>query len=217
MNTTLRMLSAAAAMAGALALPAMAQEPARGKQAGDIVLGFGGIAVLPQDGGRVGAVGGRPHANNFFTPQLDLTWFATPNLSLNLIAATSRHDVRVTGSAVGDLELGRVWVLPPTLTVQYHPLPSWRFSPYVGAGLNYTIFYGEGGTLTSPVSKVDVKDAWGWALNAGLDVELSPRWVFNVDAKKLFLTPRVAVNSGAINARAELDPWVVGAGIRYRF
>ena len=108
-------------------------------------------------------------------------------------------------------------MLPPTLTAQFHPLPASRFSPYVGVGLNYTVFYGEGGTLTSPVSKVDIKDAWGWALNAGLDVELTPRWVFNVDAKKLFLQPRVSVNSGAINARADLDPWVIGAGIRYRF
>ena len=107
--------------------------------------------------------------------------------------------------------------MPPTVTAQFHPLPASRFSPYIGVGVNYSVFYGEGGSLSAPVNKVVVKNAWGWALNAGIDYELSPRWVINVDAKKLFLDPRVSVNSGAIMARADLDPWIVGAGIRYRF
>jgi outer membrane protein len=214
-------LSAAVAVSCLAVLPlagaVSAQEPVRGKQAGDIVLGLGVIGVLPESGGRVDAIGGRPRASDSAAPQLDLTWFATPNLSLNLIAATTRHDLHVGGSALGDVDLGRVWALPPTLTVQFHPFPRARVSPYVGAGINYTVFYSEGGSRTPPVTKVDVKNDWGWALNAGFDVEVAPRWSVNLDVKKLFLRPDVAVNGGAIGARADLDPWIVGAGIRYRF
>ncbi|WP_419896301.1 OmpW/AlkL family protein [Roseomonas sp. USHLN139] len=199
------------------AAPAMAQEPLRGKQAGDIVVGFGAIGVLPQSGGRVDAIGGKPDASNTVTPQLDVTYFVTPNIALNLIAATSRHDVRVRGSALGDVDLGRVWALPPTLTLQYHPLPQSRVSPYVGAGINYTLFYNEGGGRTPPVTKVDVENSWGWALNMGVDYEVSPSWGINFDVKKLFLRPDVSVNGGAIGARADLDPWIVGAAVRYRF
>jgi outer membrane protein len=216
MHTTIRTLSAAALCCLA-ALPALAQDAVRGKQAGDIVLGFSAIGVLPQKGGHVEAVGGKPEASDTLTPQLDLTWFATPNLSLNLIAATTRHDVKVRGSAIGDVDLGHVWALPPTLTLQFHPLPAARFSPYLGAGINYTAFYGEGGGRTAPVDKVDVKNAWGWALNAGVDYEITPHWAVNFDVKKLFLRPDVAVNSGAIAAKADLDPWIVGIGARYRF
>jgi outer membrane protein len=198
-------------------LAASAQEPVRGKQAGDLVLGFGAIGVLPEKGGHVDAVGGKPDASNSASPQLDLSWFATPFLSLNVIAATTRHNVHVRESALGDIDLGHVWVLPPTLTLQFHPLPASRFSPYVGAGINYSFFYGEGGATTAPVAKVDIKNSWGWALNAGIDYEISPRWVINVDAKKLFLRPDVAVNGGAISGRANLDPWIIGAGMRYRF
>ncbi|WP_233553222.1 OmpW/AlkL family protein [Teichococcus wenyumeiae] len=221
MNQILRSLSAAAAFSCLAALPlantATAQEPVRGKLAGDLVLGIGVIGVLPDSGGRVDAIGGKPHASDSASPQLDLTWFATPNLSLNLIAATTRHDVHVNGSALGEVDLGRVWALPPTLTLQFHPFPQARVSPYVGAGINYTFFYSEGGRRTPPVEKVDVKNGWGWALNAGVDIEVAPRWAVNFDVKKLFLRPDVSVNSGAIGARADLDPWIVGAGVRYRF
>lgn len=210
---------AAAMGAALLAAPAQAQapQPVRGKQAGDLVLGFGLIGVLPVDGGRVDAIGGTPSASDAVTPQLDLTYFLTPQVSLNLIAATTRHDVKVRGSALGDVDLGRVWALPPTLTLQYHPLPQSRVSPYLGVGVNYTVFYGEGGGRSAPVSKVDVENSWGWALNAGIDYEVSPRWLINADVKKLFLRPDVSVNGGAIGARADLDPWIVGASVRYRF
>jgi outer membrane protein len=211
-------LPAVAAMACMIALPAAAQQDdVRGKQAGDIVLGFSVLGVLPQSGGRVDAVGGKPEASDTVTPQVDVTWFATPNLSLNLIAATTRHDVNVRGSALGDVELGRVWLLPPTLTLQYHPLPQSRFSPYVGAGINYSVFYNEGGSRSAAISKVDVENSWGWALNVGVDYELTPHWGVNFDVKKLFLRPDVSVNGGAIGARADLDPWIIGAGVRYRF
>lgn len=213
-------LAAAAMGVALLAAPAQAQSPEpafRGKQAGDLVLGFGLIGVLPQSGGRVDAIGGKPDASDTLTPQLDLTYFLTPQISLNLIAATTRHDVKVRGSALGDVDLGRVWALPPTLTLQFHPLPQARFSPYLGAGINYTVFYGEGGSRTAPVSKVDIENSWGWALNAGFDYALNDHWGVNFDVKKLFLRPDVSVNGGAIGARADLDPWIVGASLRYRF
>jgi len=210
-------LAAAAMGAALMASPAQAQDAVRGKQAGDLVLGFGVIGVLPENGGRVDAIGGKPSASDTATPQLDLTYFLTSQIALNLIAATSHHDVTVKGSALGDVDLGSVWALPPTLTLQFHPLPQARFSPYVGVGVNYTVFYSEGGKRTPPVAKVDVENAWGWALNAGVDYELTPQWGINFDVKKLFLRPDVTVNSGAIGARADLDPWIVGAAVRYRF
>jgi outer membrane protein len=176
--------------------------------------------VLPQNGGSVPVIGGRPEASNSATAQLDLTYFATPYIALNLIAATTRHDVSVQNSAIGNVGLGHVWALPPTLTLQVHPLPRERFSPYLGLGVNYTVFYGEGGTRDPAVTDMDVRNAWGMAVNFGLDVELAPRWLLNLDAKKIFfLEPDVKVDTliGRLNARADISPWVVGANVRYRF
>ncbi|NKC29835.1 OmpW/AlkL family protein [Falsiroseomonas selenitidurans] len=212
----------AAALAGAvmagplLPAPAQAQQDVRGKQAGDLVLGASLIGVLPSNGGST-SIGGTPHASATATPQLDLTYFLTPNFAVNVIAATSRHDVSVRGLAGGEIELGRVWALPPTVTLQYHPLPASRFSPYLGIGVNYTVFYGEGGSRSAGITHVDVENAWGFAVNAGVDYEITPSWVANVDVKRLWLQPDVRVNRGAVTGQAELDPWIVGAGVRYRF
>ena len=151
-------LAAAAALAAMMGV-AQAEDGVRGKQAGDIVVGFGAIGVLPSNGGHVDAIGGRPQASNSASPQLDLTYFMVPNVSLNLIAASTRHDVSVRGSALGNLNLGHVWVLPPTLTLQYHPFPQSRISPYVGAGINVSFFYGEGGSRTAPVRRVVLRPA----------------------------------------------------------
>lgn len=220
MRKILVKLAGAMALGAAIVTPAVAQvgsDVVRGKQAGDIVVGLGAIGVLPSNGGHVDTIGGRPEASNSASPQVDLSYFITSKIALNLIAATTRHDVSVKGSALGDLDLGHVWVLPPTLTLQVHPFPTSRFSPYAGAGLNVTFFYGEGGRRTAPVSRVIVDTAIGFALNIGADYEIAPNWLLNADVKKLFLRPDASVNSGLVHARVDLDPWIVGASVRYRF
>lgn len=214
-------LLAGAAALGLLAQPALAQQASsvRGKQAGDFMIGASVIGVVPNDGGSVDLIGGTPSASNAVTGQLDFTYFVTQNFALNLIAATTRHDLEVRNSAIGTVDLGHVWALPPTLTAQYHPLPTSQFSPYVGAGVNWTAFYGEGGGYSPPVLRVDVQNAFGFALNAGLDVEITPNWLLNIDVKWIYLRPDVNVDTtvGRIGANAHLDPWIFGAGVRYRF
>lgn len=210
----LKVLAAAMAVAVA-ASPALAQE-VRGKRAGDIVLGAGVIGVFPSNGGNT-TIGGTPHASATATPQLDLTYYLTPNFAVNVIAATTRHDVEVRNVGGGTVDLGRVWLLPPTVTLQYHPMPASRFSPYFGVGLNYTVAYGEGGGRSAGITSVDVENAWGVAVNAGLDYEIAPNWLANLDVKRLWLRPDVSVNGGAVRGEARLDPWIVGASVRYRF
>jgi outer membrane protein len=210
-----KMMAAAMALAVA-ATPALAQD-VRGKRAGDIVLGAGVIGVFPHAGGST-TIGGTPHASATATPQLDLSYFLTPNFAVNVIAATTRHDVDVRNLGGGArVDLGRVWLLPPTVTLQYHPFATSRLSPYFGAGVNYTVAYGEGGRRSPGITQVDIENAWGFALNAGVDYEIAPNWLANVDVKRLWLRPDVSVNNGAVRGHAELDPWIVGASVRYRF
>ena len=218
-----KVVLAGAAALSLLAVPALAQEeaarPVRGFQTGDFLIGSSVIGLLPLNGGNVSMIDGTPNVSDAATGQVDFTYFLSPNISLNLIAATTRHDVEVRGSALGTVDLGRVWALPPTLTLQYHPLPAERYSPYVGIGLNYTVFYGEGGSRSAPVTGVDIENAWGAAVNVGMDIEFAPNWLLNFDVKKFYLRPDVKVDTsvGRIDASTRLDPWVVGAGIRYRF
>jgi outer membrane protein len=105
-------------------------------------------------------------------------------------------------------------VLPPTLLAQYHFMADKQFSPYVGAGLNYTVFYNvDPGAFTS----VEYDNGFGYALQIGADYKLDEHWMLNADVKKIFLSTDVSVNNGAVRANVDLDPWVIGLGVGYRF
>ncbi|MAI62064.1 MAG: hypothetical protein CBB87_06180 [Micavibrio sp. TMED27] len=172
------------------------------------------IGVIPDDGGHT-TIGGKPDADNAFVPEVDVTYFMTNNWALELIAATSPHDLKLKNSVLGDLDLGDTWILPPTLTLQYHLDREAKFSPYVGAGINYTLPYSEdaaGGVVTS----LDADGSFGFALQAGADYWLNDNWGLNFDVKKVWLDVDATVNN-TITGEVELDPWIVGVGVSYRF
>jgi outer membrane protein len=188
------------------------------KAAGDINIRLRALGVFPDESGSVRTASGTDTGmdaklGNAYVPEVDFSYFLTDNIALELIAATARHEVDAKGSgaAVG---LGSVWLLPPTLTVQYHFMPKSRFSPYVGAGLNYTIFYNE---KSGDVSSISYDNGFGYALQAGIDYAISGPWTLNLDVKKLWLNTDVKVNGGALKADVDIDPWIVGIGVGYRF
>ncbi len=197
----------AGAFMGDLALsPAMAQEEASPWQ-----VRVRGIAVVPDEGGPVSPIGGTVNIDDSFVPELDFTYFFTDNIAAELILATAEHTVAAT---VGPTALGEVWLLPPTLTLQYHFMPHQQISPYVGAGVNYTIFYND----NAPAGiSINYEDSFGWVLQAGADLKIDDHWMLNVDVKKVFLDTDVSINGGAITAKVDIDPWIFGAGIGYRF
>lgn len=171
---------------------------------------------MPDEDSTISAIGGRADVSNTLVPELDFTYFFTQNIAAELILATSKHDVTAHGTTLGEVDVGSVWVLPPTLTLQYHFTNFQSFKPYVGAGVNYTMYYGEDEGAAA-VTSLKLKDAFGVALQAGVDVPISGRWGWNFDVKKIFVDADASINAGAINADIDLDPWVVGTGITYRF
>lgn len=161
----------------------------------------------------VSTIGGNVHAGSDQVPELDFTRFFTPNIAAELILATTKHDIDLKGSSAGNIGLGSVKLLPPTLTIQYHTNPNGKIRPYAGAGLNYTFFYD---TKTGGVNTIRYKDTFGYALQGGFDYMINDRFGLNFDIKKIFLKTDVKVD-GAIKADVRLDPWLIGAGISYRF
>jgi len=171
------------------------------------------IDVAPDESSTV-SIGGEAKVDSAVMPELDITYFFNDNFAAELILATTKHDVRAEGTALGDLSLGDTWVLPPTLTFQYHLNPHGTLRPYVGAGINYTIFYNHD---AGDVDSIDYQNGFGWALQAGTDIAIDDHWAINLDVKKLWLNTDVEINGGAVTADVDLDPWVFGAGFTYRF
>ena len=176
------------------------------------IVRFRAINVMPdEDSSTTGLPAGtKVRADFALTPELDFTYFFTDHMAAELILATSRHEM----STSNGVDLGDVWILPPHLTMQYHFNPKGQFRPYAGAGLGYLFYYGgdSGG-----VSSVKYEDGISYALQAGFDYGLDEHWALNADVKKLWHNTDVNINSGAIRADVDLDPWVFGVGAAYRF
>lgn len=146
-------------------------------------------------------------------PTVGLTYFLTDHIAIEAIAGTTQHEVKAVGLAT-DVAVHKTWVLPPVVSLQYHFAPQARVSPYVGAGVNYMLFYNG---KDQNGFKVDLDDGFGYALQAGVDVALKARWSANLDVKKVFFETDASINDGALKAKVKLDPWVVSAGVGYRF
>lgn len=181
------------------------------------------LGVVTRDSGSVNTVAGSNlSTSDSVVPELDITYFFTKNIAAELILGTTKHSVTGAGS-INNLPVGKAWLLPPTLTLQYHFTEFGAFKPYVGAGVNYTIFYGQTpgnatvGGLT--VTYSNLQDTWGAALQVGADYMLDKHWGLNIDIKKLYLRPdwNGTINGNAFTGKVNLDPWLIGAGLTYKF
>lgn len=146
-------------------------------------------------------------------PTLGFTYFLTDHISVEAILGATQHEIRAQGPGP-DVAVHETWVLPPVVTLQYRPMPEARVSPYVGAGINYMLFFdGEDKNGFT----VDLEDGFGYALQAGADVALTGPWTLNLDVKKVWFDTEATVNGGALTSDVNLDPWVVSVGFGRKF
>jgi outer membrane protein len=195
-------------------------QPLVGKQAGTFMIRARALGLIPENNSSsISKIGGTVSATAQAAPELDLSYFLTDNIAVELIAATTRHTISAMNSAVGSkLDVGSVWALPPTLTVQYHFMPRRAFSPYVGAGVNVTFWYGAR-AANPPVTHFSVGTSLGPAIEAGFDYNFAGHWFLNMDVKQIFMNTDAHVDAlgTTVKAHTTLDPVVVAAGIGYRF
>lgn len=208
-----------AAVAAALASPAAAEQ-------GDLIVRLRAIGVIPNE--KVGPVlptfpTGSASVNNSVMPEIDFTYMWTKNIGTELILATTRHSLTGTGALAGVGRLASTWVLPPTVTVQYHFNPDGAVRPYLGAGANLTLFYATNASdaLNRAIGATDVsmKSSFGFAGQAGVDIDLTKTVFLNLDVKYIDIGTRATLRTGALvnTVKADLNPLVVGVGLGMRF
>ena len=125
-------------------------------EAGDILVRAGLTTVAPNDdssnvnvdalGGNVG-MGVEVDSNTQIG--LNLVYMLNSNWGVEVLAATPfSHEVTLidtadNGLGLGDGKLAEVTHLPPTVSAVYFFDTQSAFTPYVGVGVNYTIFFDE--------------------------------------------------------------------------
>lgn len=239
MKKSLLVLALAAAF-----LPTLAQA-----EAGDWVVRLRATNINPSESSKLGektdAAYGPGIANELYgdskanlevdsntIPELDISYYFTKNIAAELILALgTKHDVQTSskGALLNTNKLGDVNLLPPTLTVQWHFNPDQTFDPYVGAGVSYIRAMEDGLTADTVVGgrpiRID-RNSWGPALQAGLDINLTDRWLLNFDVKKIWFDTDVKLDTqGAAGTatgyhkidKLDIDPWVVSVGFGKKF
>lgn len=215
MNTKMIVAAAAALLAAGGAAQAQDFQP---KAKGDVVLNVRITEVAPSGTDPIttlagGSTGLRAKVGYDVMPTIGVTYFFTDHVAAEIIAGTTQHTVKAKAPGT-DLKLKDTWVLPPVLTVQYHFAPGARVSPYIGAGVNYMLFYG-GDNKNGFNLKID--DGFGTALQAGVDIATKGRWAINLDAKKVFFETDAVDRTNGVKTKVTLNPWVLSAGVGYRF
>jgi outer membrane protein len=172
-------------------------------------------------------------ADGGFTLDIDITYMFTRHIGAELLLdLSSEHDVApdgtlgatlatATGFTGGDLLTSRV--LPPSLLLQYHFLPASKIRPYLGAGVNFTLFFDEDTTSAANAagfSSVEMDESVGFALQAGADFELNKDWFMNVDVKYIDISTTASFKHttlGRTKVDVDIDPFVFGIGVGRRF
>jgi outer membrane protein len=162
----------------------------------------------------------------------------TDQIALGVLGATPfKHNIEGDGSILGgDGKLAETKQLPPTITLQYFPMPSGsKFQPYVGVGVNYTNFFEEKttqtltdtyATLASGVDRTDIEldDSFGLAAEIGLDYMVTDNIGVNAAIWYADIDTEATINAYAGNTKADtstidvdIDPWVYMVGLSYKF
>ena len=199
-HKTFQRAAIALAVAGGLALPMFAQAQATPWMVR--------VHALNLDSANKDSTGLDLTVNNKVFPEVDISYFFTPNVAAELVLTyPQKHTVKAGGTEIGTLKH-----LPPTLSLQYHFTDMGAFKPYVGAGLNYTHF----SSVNLPAG-VDIKrNSYGLAVGAGFDYEIQKNVYFNVDVKKVQIKTTVSAGGSDIGD-FKVDPLLIGVGVGFRF
>jgi outer membrane protein len=152
-------------------------------------------------------------AENQFIPEFDVSYFFTKNIAAELVL-TWPQQVNIN---MGGANAGKISALPPSLLAQYHFTDLGAFKPYVGAGVNYTIF---GNRQNFPALgnayQVD-QSSLGFVGQVGADYMFDKNWGLNVDLKYATMSTNVSAVGGASIGKLTLNPWMPAVGVTYKF
>jgi outer membrane protein len=211
-------LAVAAALAGPVAAYA---DSAPGEPKGDWLFRVGMSLVDPEESNleNPGGLGlGDLVVDSDVSPTFNISYFLTNHISTELLAAWPfTHGVDLKTAAPGDdkTRVASVEHLPPVLSLNWHFNPKGTFRPYIGAGVNYTIFSSEEtrGPLRGTQLKLD--DSFGAAGQVGVDIGQG-NWFFNANARYIQIESDAELN-GADIGTVEINPWVYGIHVGYKF
>ena len=199
---------AVAAASVCLAQPAFAQS------AGTWTFGVGVHQVNPKsDNGSVADGTLDVEIGSSARPTITAEYFVSDGWGIEALAAVPfQHDIELKG--VG--KVASTKHLPPTVSLQYHFNREGRVSPFLGAGINYTMFFSEETTGALEGADLELEDSWGLAARAGLDFAVGEKGAIRLDVRWMDIDSDVIVEGQEVGT-AEIDPLAYGVTYVFKY
>ncbi|WNC68574.1 OmpW family outer membrane protein [Thalassotalea nanhaiensis] len=197
-------------------------------EAGDFVI-RGGVTMVEPDSGKSGIdLAGEDSGLTLSVDDntqlgLNFVYFFDSNWAIEVLAATPfTHDVKLQAAGT-ETTLAEVTHLPPTVSAVYYFDTGSKFMPYVGAGLNYTIFFDEEFDSTykdAGFSNLELDGSFGFALQVGADYQLNEKWHINASARYIDIGTDATFDVGGASigeSSVDVDPMVYSLMLGYKF
>lgn len=221
------LVAVSAAAAAMTATPAAAGTPDgkfQAKVLATAVLPDGKITSVPLDNIGLPA-GSQTELSDNVVPTAAIEYFATPNLSVETICCLTQHHLNGTGALAGTRIVDHILVLPATVTLKYHLAAAGPVRPYVGAGPALYFYIDErpgADAQALGADRVKLQNRPGAALQAGVDLPVGGNgFAVSFDAKRYFVKTKAhfydAAGTEVLTTRHKVSPWVLSAGVAYRF
>jgi outer membrane protein len=203
-------------------------------QAGDILIRGGATMVSPDSGKSAISLGGSSANGMSLSVDdntqlgLNFVYFFDSNWAIELLAATPfTHDVTIHDPkgtlGVDGAKLAEVTQLPPTLSALYYFDTGTVVKPYIGAGINYTIFFDEkfeSAPKSLGLSNLELDGSFGYSVQVGADYEIDENWSLNISARYIDISTDVSFDVGGDSigsASVDVDPMVYSVMLGYKF
>ncbi len=187
--------------------------PAFAQNAGEWTIALGAHNVDPKsDNGKLAGGTLAVEVGSNVRPTITAEYFIRQNLGIEVLASLPfQHDLSIKGLG----KVGSTKHLPPTISLQYH-FGHGTVKPFIGAGINYTRFFGERTSGALAGADLVLKDSVGLAAHGGIDFEIGEHGSIRIDARWIKISTDVELNGSKIGT-VNIDPLVYGAAYVYKF
>ena len=174
------------------------------------------LAIQTNADGTSNEMGGSVKTGDDLVPEIDITYYLADNISVETMFGIAEYNVQLDGSALGNVDVGKVKKLPTTVTLKYHFNQISEIIPYIGIGASYTVFFDE--DVGRGINNIDYSNEFGFVMQIGLDYKIAENTYLNVDVKKFIIDADMRMNNGTINANSvDIKPLMIGIGAGDRF
>lgn len=216
-----RSMKCAVAVAGLASLVAVTSAGAAGEK---WIVRAGLAQVNPNDSssdlyasGFAGA-GNTVSVGNATGLAINATYMFAPNMGVEVLGSLPfTHDIEGSGGLAGAGKIGETKQLPPTVlfVIRGNDAGS-GIHPYVGVGLNYTMFFSEETTGALAGTKLALDDSFGPAFEAGADFDINDRWFVNASLWYMNIKTTASVNgTDVVDVKINPIAAILGVGMKF--